>query len=400
MAPDHVASADLMVPLNALANPHRLDLLQLLRDAGAHFPPQPAGPADEIGVCVSDLQAKLRLSQSTTSQYLALLERSGLVAAQRIGQWTYWKLKEDRVRAWIARLENALTHPAAAQPAPATPVVKLQDVLAARVRIQPHVRCTPLEPSPGLSRLAGAEVRIKFEHLQYTGSCAPRAGVNWLRLMRVEKPGAGVVVTGAGSREIALAYAGQCLGVPVCAFVPDGTGPQAVEQFQIYGAEVRSHADLRAAEAASSAFARDQGWLMPPAGTDPAVLSGLGTIAIELLEEFAGLDAVVVPAPEAGLFLALDRALKAIDPGIKVLGARGGSVENTTLAGPALATDVPPDRMLMVSVEHLRSAAAWMLTEHRMALQPAAAASIGYLLSAPEEIRGRRVAAIVPGGGF
>src|SRR5436309_6105275 len=101
MVSESALPPDLLAPLNALANPHRLDLVQLLRDPSAHFPAQPAGPVDEIGVCVSDLQEKLRLSQSTTSQYLALLERSGLVAAQRIGQWTYWKLNDRRVRAWI-----------------------------------------------------------------------------------------------------------------------------------------------------------------------------------------------------------------------------------------------------------------------------------------------------------
>jgi threonine dehydratase len=393
-------TADLLPPLNALANPHRLDLLHFLRDPGAHFPAQPAGPAEEIGVCVTDLQAKLKLSQSTTSQYLALLERSGMVAAQRIGQWTYWKLKEDRVRAWISRLENALTHPGGLQASPAAPVVKVQDILAARLRIQPHVRCTPLEPSPGLSRLTGAEVRIKFEHLQHTGSSASRAGVNWLRLMREEKPGASVVITAAGSREIGLAYAGQRLGVPVCAFLADGAGPQAIEQFAIYGAEVRPQPDVRSAEQAALAFARDQGWLMPPAGTHPAVLGGLGTIAVEVCEEFAGLDVVVVPADDTSLFLALNHALKTIDPGIKVFGVRSRPAENAPPAALALSPDVPSDRAIMVSVEELRSAAAWMLAEHRMALSPAATAAIGHLLSAPEELRGRRVVAIIPGGEY
>jgi threonine dehydratase len=398
MATDTGFTTDLLPPLNALANPHRLDLLHLLRDPGTHFPAQPAGPVAEIGVCVTDLQAKLKLSQSTTSQYLALLERSGMVAAQRIGQWTYWKLKEDRIRAWLSRLESALTHPGGPRSSPAAPAVKVQDILAARLRIQPHVRCTPLEPSPGLSRLTGAEVRIKFEHLQHTGSSASRAAINWLRLMREQKPGAGVVVTAAGSREIGLAYAGQRLGVPVCAFLADAAGPQAVEQFAIYGAEVRPQADFRSVEQAAITFARDQGWLMPPAGTHPAVLSGLGTIAVELFEEFAGLDAVVVPADDASLFLALNHALKTIDPGVKVFGIRSRPVENTPPAAPVLPSGVAPDRAVTVSVEELRSAAAWMLTEHRMALPPAGTAAIGYLLSTSDELRGRHVAALIPGG--
>jgi DNA-binding transcriptional ArsR family regulator len=350
MATDALFTADLLPHLSALANPHRLELLHLLRDPGAHFPAQPAGPAEEIGVCVTDLQAKLKLSQSTTSQYLALLERSGMVAAQRIGQWTYWKLKEDRVRAWITRLENALTHPGGPPSSPATPVVKVQDILAARLRIQPHVRCTPLEPSPGLSRLTGAEVRIKFEHLQHTGSSASRAGVNWLRLMREKIPGAGVAVTAAGSREIGLAYAGQRLGVPVCAFLPEGTGPQAGEQFAIYGAEVRPQTDVRSAEQAAQAFAHDQGWLTPPAGTHPAVVAGLGTIALELFEEFAGLDAIVLPTDDTNLFLALNHALKTIDPDTKVFGVRSRPIETTTPCALALSPDDSSDRAVTVSV--------------------------------------------------
>jgi|GEM_PF-110794 len=384
-------TAELLPPLNALANPHRLDLLHLLRDPGAHFPAQPAGPAEEIGVCVTDLQAKLKLSQSTTSQYLALLERSGMVAAQRIGQWTYWKLKEDRVRAWITRLEHALTHPG--QP-PAAPAVKLQDILAARLRIQPHVRCTPLEPSPGLSRLTGAEVRIKFEHLQHTGGGAARAGVNWLRLMREEKPGAGVVMTAAGPREIGLAYAGQRLSVPVCAFLTEGAGPQAAGQLAVYGAEVRPQADSQAAEQAALASARERGWLTPPAGTHPAVLSGVGTIAVELFEEFAGLDAVVVPADDVTLSLALNHALRTVDPGIRVFAVRSRP------GGAAWSAGAPPDQTIAVSAEELQSATAWMLAEHRMALPPAGTAAIGFLLNAPDEVRGRRVAAVIPGGAY
>lgn len=399
MAPERLASADLLAPLSALANPHRLDLVQLLREPGAHFPPQPAGPADEIGVCVSDLQEKLRLSQSTTSQYLALLERSGLVTAQRIGQWTYWKLKEDRVRAWISRLESALTHSGGHRPPPAAaPPVRLQEILAARLRIQSHVRCTPLEPSPALSRLTGAEVRIKFEHLQHTGSSAPRGALNWLRIMREEKPGTGIVLLGTGARETALAYAGQCLGVPVCAFLAHGAEPQAAERLGSYGAEVRTEADLRSAEEAALAFAREQGWLMPPGRTDPAVLSGVGTMVVELFEEFAGLDAVVVPADDAGLFLALDHALRTINPGTEVFGVRIRPAENTGPAGLAASAKSPPESAVRVTVEESRSAAAWVLAEHRMALQPAGTAAVGYLLSAPAEVRGRRVAALVPGG--
>ena len=403
MPADLVSTPELLGPLNALANPHRLDLVQLLRDPGAHFPPQPAGPAEKVGVCVSDLQAKLRLSQSTTSQYLALLERAGLVVAQRIGQWTYWKLHQPRLRSWINRLETTLTHPSDDEPVPAgVPPLKLQDVLAARLRVEPYVRCTPLEAAPALAGLTGAEVRIKFEQLQHTGTSAPRAAVNWLRTAREAKAGPGIVLTGGSVREIALAYASHRLAVPVIAFVPPDADPPSVQQLVRYGAELRREANPRSAAEAAAAFAGKEGWMLAPAAAHPAALAGLGTIALELFEEFAGLEVAVLPANDPALFVALTHSLKSVDRGVKIVGAR---MEPAYPPGSQGA--VPPlsgssaggaDRLVTVSENELRSAATWILAEHRMALPPAELAAVAYVLSAPLELRDRRVAALIPGG--
>jgi DNA-binding transcriptional ArsR family regulator len=80
----------------ALANPTRLRILSWLRDPAAHFAPQ-ADPLEEVGVCVKQIQEKAGISQSTASQFMATLQRAGLVESRRIGPWTYYRRNDARV---------------------------------------------------------------------------------------------------------------------------------------------------------------------------------------------------------------------------------------------------------------------------------------------------------------
>ncbi|MFD0904537.1 ArsR/SmtB family transcription factor [Actinomadura sediminis] len=104
------ASSDALLDVfKALANPVRLQLLQWLRDPEAHFPVED-GIADphEVGVCVSHIQAKTGLAQSTVSAYMASLERAGLVRSTRIGKWTHYKRDEESIARFVAALGHAL----------------------------------------------------------------------------------------------------------------------------------------------------------------------------------------------------------------------------------------------------------------------------------------------------
>jgi ArsR family transcriptional regulator len=95
------ASEQLLDVFKALANPVRLQVLQWLRDPERHFPvnPELADP-HEVGVCVSHIQAKTGLAQSTVSAYMASLERAGLVRSTRVGKWTHYRRDEERI-AWL-----------------------------------------------------------------------------------------------------------------------------------------------------------------------------------------------------------------------------------------------------------------------------------------------------------
>ncbi|HEY9881030.1 MAG TPA: metalloregulator ArsR/SmtB family transcription factor [Leptolyngbyaceae cyanobacterium] len=89
-----------------LANETRLQILQWLKDPHSHFPEPGEGYSEEEGVCVSLIQKKSGLAQSTISHYLAMLEEAGLVKSTRHGQWTYYR----RIDGAFSKLADQVAH--------------------------------------------------------------------------------------------------------------------------------------------------------------------------------------------------------------------------------------------------------------------------------------------------
>lgn len=87
---------DVITILKALANPTRLQILDWLKEPDQHFGAQPE-PLDEVGVCVSQIQRKAGVSQSTASHFMSVLQHAGLVNSRRVGQWTYYQRNEPRI---------------------------------------------------------------------------------------------------------------------------------------------------------------------------------------------------------------------------------------------------------------------------------------------------------------
>ncbi|NUU24235.1 MAG: helix-turn-helix transcriptional regulator [Streptomycetaceae bacterium] len=103
------SAAQLLEAFKALANPVRLQLLQWLRDPREHFPVEDGiADPDEVGVCVSHIQAKTGLAQSTVSAYMAALERAGLVRSTRVGKWTHYRRDEDHIARLVAAMQHSL----------------------------------------------------------------------------------------------------------------------------------------------------------------------------------------------------------------------------------------------------------------------------------------------------
>jgi DNA-binding transcriptional ArsR family regulator len=111
--------ATLLEPLKALANPVRLEVLQWLREPEEHFPVNPSVTDPRtVGVCVSHIQAKTGLAQSTVSAYMAVLERAGLVRSTRVGKWTHYRRDEDRIAALMEEFQRAVGPVSTKEPLP------------------------------------------------------------------------------------------------------------------------------------------------------------------------------------------------------------------------------------------------------------------------------------------
>ncbi|MBK5415465.1 ArsR/SmtB family transcription factor [Pseudomonas sp. TH31] len=98
---------DLNDIIKALSNPTRLQIMLWLKDPRVHFPTQERDP-EEIGVCVSIIQEKVGLSQSTVSLYLTALQRANLVTSQRIGPWTYYRRNQTTIAQFVEQLGASL----------------------------------------------------------------------------------------------------------------------------------------------------------------------------------------------------------------------------------------------------------------------------------------------------
>lgn len=108
-APNTTAGADWVEAFKALGNPVRLQILQWLREPDIHFAAyEPIADRIEVGVCVSHLQAKTGLAQSTVSAYMTSLEQAGLVQSTRVGKWTHYRRDEARIQQLVASLGHDL----------------------------------------------------------------------------------------------------------------------------------------------------------------------------------------------------------------------------------------------------------------------------------------------------
>ena len=197
-----------------------------------------------------------------------------------------------------------------------------EQIQEADKRIRPHVRETPLVQSPALSDATGAEVWLKCENLQVTGSFKVRGATNRLLLLPEGTRRRGVVAASSGNHGIGVAHAGQALGIPVTVYVPEFVSPAKVAAMKRLGATVvvfGTDVDTEI-EARRVADAGGQAYVSPY--NDLAVVAGQGTIGVELRRQLTGIDTVVVAVGGGGLIGGIAADLKAHDRNVRIVGAQ------------------------------------------------------------------------------
>jgi threonine dehydratase len=303
--------------------------------------------------------------------------------------------------------------------------VTLADIRKAAAAIAGAVANTPVVPAPALSERIGAEVWLKLETQHRTGSFKERGALNKLLTLTPEQRRSGVVAMSAGNHAQGVAYHAERLGIPATIVMPEATPFTKIDRTEAYGATVLLKGEgVAAAGKVARDLARERGLTFVHPYDDPAVIAGQGTVALELLAEHPGLDAIVVPVGGGGLISGIAVAAKAVAPRIAVLGVQatlypamqrllhgeepGPPAEPMTLA-EGIAVKEPGritreivralvDDILLVGEAALENAIETLLEEQRLIAEGAGASGVAAVVAAAQRFAGKRIAIVITGG--
>ena len=209
---------------------------------------------------------------------------------------------------------------------PARTAVTAEDVQRARGAIADVAKHTPVLSSLTLSQQLGAEVSLKAESLQRTGSFKIRGALSKLAALG-EGCAQGVTAGSAGNHAWALAQAARARGVPCEVFMPVEAPLSKVEGCAALGAIVhRGGTSVEECVVAARARAQEAGMAFVHPFDDPDVVAGQGTLGLELLEDVPDLAKVVVPVGGGGLASGIAIAVKAARPEVEVVGVQVDTV--------------------------------------------------------------------------
>ena len=195
----------------------------------------------------------------------------------------------------------------------------LREILTSRV--YEAARETPLDPAPRLSRRLGNDVLLKREDLQPVFSFKIRGAYNRIARLSPEDRARGVIAASAGNHAQGVAFSAQRLGLRAIIVMPRTTPEIKVDAVKALGAEIVLAGDRYAeAQLHAERLAADGGLVFIHPFDDPLVIAGQGTVALELLRQSPSLDAVFVPVGGGGLIAGMGAYIKAVQPGVRVIG--------------------------------------------------------------------------------
>jgi threonine dehydratase len=198
-----------------------------------------------------------------------------------------------------------------------------EDVLAAQDRVAATARHTPLEYSHTFSAMTGAEVHLKLETFQRTGSFKIRGATNKIATLSDDEAAAGVVTASAGNHAQGVALAASRIGVDAKIVMPEHAPVSKVQATRNYGAEVVLHGrDYDAAAERAHEIERAEGRTYVHAFDDPAVMAGQGTLGLEIVDDLPNVDTVVCAIGGGGLVSGVATAVKGKNPDTRVVGVQ------------------------------------------------------------------------------
>lgn len=301
--------------------------------------------------------------------------------------------------------------------------VTLEHIKQARQRIANTVRHTPLEYSRSLSTALRREVFLKLECFQLTGSFKLRGAMAKLTALSEEEKARGVLTVSAGNHGLAVAHGAGALNINATIVVPTTASRAKAEAIGRYPVTlIERGANYDEAERAAREMENETAKTFVSPYNDMEVIAGQGTIALEILEDQAAVDAIVIPIGGGGLIAGIALAAKTLNPKIKIYGAEpkatptmlealkaggiveikedetiadglAGNIEQGSITFPIVQQFV--DEMISVSEDEIKQALYRFAYDDHIMIEGAAAVSLAALAS--PRIQGQKTVAVVSG---
>jgi threonine dehydratase len=303
--------------------------------------------------------------------------------------------------------------------------VTIADIWEAHKLLKPHLHHTPLAASRTLYDITGAEVYLKAENMQRSGSFKVRGASYKLSRLSEEEYRRGVIAASAGNHAQGVAIAAAQYKIPCTIVMPETAPLVKVMATQGYGASVVLHGfNYDDAYQRCLELQEETGATFVHAFDDPDVIAGQGTLGLEMLSDLPDADAIVVPIGGGGLIAGIAIAARALRPNITIIGvqAAGASSCRTSLDAGELCT-LPTittiadgiavkrpgeltfsliqrlvDDVILVNDEEIIAAVLLLMERNKLLVEGAGAAGVAALLSGTLELKGKKVIVPLTGG--
>ena len=304
-------------------------------------------------------------------------------------------------------------------------LVGLTEIEAAARRLAGVSVSTPLLPADALSDATGAQVRLKCENLQRTGSFKIRGAHNFVSQLSDDQVSSGLITYSSGNHAQAVALAGKLRGVQVVVVMPTTAPKVKRDGVERLGAEIEYEGTTSVERMArAEEIAEQRGLVIVPPFDHRHIIAGQGTVGLEIAREWPDVDLVLAPIGGGGLASGIAAAVKRLLPSAQIIGVEplgAASMRKALDEGhPAILDDIDTiadglapviageltyeharelmEDVVTVDDDAIREATSWLVSRGKLVVEYSGAATTAALLSKAVDVEGRAVAVVVSGG--
>lgn len=293
-------------------------------------------------------------------------------------------------------------------------------------RVAPHVYRTPLLTSRSLDEVTGFDVRLKAELFQKGGSYKVRGPTNLIGLLTEEERARGVICSSAGNHSQGVAIAARQYGVQAVVCMARNATPSKIAATKGYGAEVVLHGSIwDEANEKALELVQERGLIYVHPFDDPRLIAGQGTLGLEIIEDWPGVEMIILPIGGGGLISGVSMAVKSVKPQVRVIGVESSgapAMKKSVERGHLITLDEVDsiidgltvktvgvntlsvvsrfvDEIVTLPDKEIFDALIWLMAKAKLVTEGAAAAPVGALLEGLVEADpGTKIAVVLSGG--